>query len=190
MLQAILDCTYESFSRYDENRDMWTTIRCHCKGLLGTEDYCRSYELSERDVFNYNVEDNRLTEWKIFLDKCDPDGEDVGSNDYEGQACLRDDIENEAKVMCKRVIAYHQLEAYSLYLKDKPAELAAYREFLVSVVSTVLACIIIAMIIISHHHSVGALQSRGYCQQGAWAASDFHSTGEIRVGSSGGKCGS
>jgi len=24
--------------------------------------------------------------------------------------------------------------------------------------------------IISHHHSVGALQSRGYCQQGAWAA--------------------
>ena len=51
-------------------------------------------------------------------------------------------------------------------------------------------CILIAMIIISHHHSAGALQSRGYCQQGAWAANDFHGTGEIRVGSGGGKCGS
>ena len=112
---------------------MWMTIRSHCKGLIGTEDYCRYYELSERDVFDYDVEDNRLTEWKIFLDKCDPDGKDVGSSDYEGQAYLRDDIENEAKVMRERVIACHQLEAYSLYLKDKPTESAAYRKFLVSV---------------------------------------------------------
>ena len=92
--------------------------------------------------------------------------------------------------MRKRLIAYHQLEAYSLYLEDKPTELAAYCKFLVSVLSIVLACIIIAMIRISHHHSAGALQLQGYCQQGAWAANDFHSTGEIRVGSGGGKCGS
>ena len=81
--------------------------------------------------------------------------------------------------MHKRLIAYHQLEAYSLYLEDKPSELAAYREFLVSVLSMVLACIIIFMIIISHHHSAGALQLQGYCQQGTWAAIDAHSVGEI-----------
>ena len=95
MLQAILDCAYKSFSRYDENRDVWMTIRDHCKGLLGTED----------NLFNYDVEDNRLSEWKNFLDKFDPDYEDVGSSDYEGQAHLCDDIKNEAKVMRERLIA-------------------------------------------------------------------------------------
>ena len=104
-----------------------------------------------------------------------------------GQVFTKVDMENAELTHSKRLIAYHQLEAYSLYLEDKPAELAAYRKFLVSVFSMVLACIIIAMIIISHHHSAGALQSRGYCQQGAWAANDFHSTGEIRVGSGNGK---
>ena len=111
------------------------TIRCHCKGLLGTEDYCRYYELCERDVFDYDVEDNRLTKWKFFLDKCDPDGEDVGSSDYKGQAYLCDDIENKAKVMRERVTAYDQLKAFSLYLEDKPAQSAAYHEFLVSIYS-------------------------------------------------------
>jgi len=90
------------------------------------------------------------------------------------------------------LIAYHQLEAYSLYLEDKPSELAAYREILVSVFSMVLACIIIFMRIISHHHydSAGALQSRGYCQEGSWAANGVHGTEEIQVGSGGGKYGS
>ena len=132
-MQAILDCADESFDRYDENRDVWMTIRSRCKGLLGTEDYCRYYELSERDVFDHDVEDNRLTEWKKFLDKCDPNGKDVGSSDYEGQADLRDNIENEAKVMRERVIAYDQLKAFSSYLEDKPAQSAAYHEFLVSI---------------------------------------------------------
>jgi len=68
-----------------------------------------------------------------FLDKCDPDGKYVGSSDYEGQADLRDDIEYEAKVMRERVIAYHQLKAFALFLEDKPAQSAAYREYLVSV---------------------------------------------------------
>ena len=40
-----------------------------------------------------------------FLDKFDPNNEDVGSSDYEGQAHLRDDIKNEAKVMRERLIA-------------------------------------------------------------------------------------
>jgi len=68
-----------------------------------------------------------------FLDKFDPNNEDVGSSDYEGQAHLRDDIENETKVMCERVIVYDQLKAFSLYLEDKPAQSAAYHECLVSI---------------------------------------------------------
>jgi len=132
-LQAIPDCAYKSFSHYDENCDVWMTIRDHCNGLLGTEDYCRYHELCDREVFNYDVEDNHLREWKDFLDKFDPDYGDVGSSNYEGQAYLRDDIENEVKVMRERLIAYNQLKAFSLYLEDKPAQLAAYREFLASV---------------------------------------------------------
>ena len=80
--------------------------------------------------------------------------------------------------MRKRLIAYDQLKAYSLYLKDKPAELAAYRKFLVSIFSFVHAYFIV-VIIISHHHSAGALQSQGYCQQGAWAVIGAHGIGGI-----------
>ena len=111
------------------------TIRGHCKGLLGTEDYCRYYELCDKDVFGYDVKENCLTEWKDFLDKFDPNYKDVGSSDYEGQAYLCDDIKNEVKVMHERVIAYDQLKAFSLYLEDKPAQSAAYHEFLVSIYS-------------------------------------------------------
>jgi hypothetical protein len=45
------------------------TIRGHCEGLLGAEDYWRYRELCDKDVFNYDVEENRLTDWKILLDK-------------------------------------------------------------------------------------------------------------------------
>ncbi len=79
-----------------------------------------------------------------FLDKCDPYGEDIGSSDYDGRVNLRDDIENKAKVMRERVIAYDQLKAFTLFLEDKPAQTAAYREFLVSVVFTVLAYILLS----------------------------------------------
>ena len=93
------------------------TIRSHYKDLLCSEDYCRYYELCERDVFKYKVKDNLLSKWKKILDKFDPDYEDVGSSDYKGQANLRDAIEKEAKVMQERVIAYDQLKSFSLYLK-------------------------------------------------------------------------
>ena len=111
------------------------TIRSHCKDLLGTEDYCRYNELCDRDVFNYNVEENRLIAWKDILDKFDPNNEDVGSSNYEGQADLCDAIEKEAKVMRKRVIANDQLKAFSLYLKDKTDLSAAYHDYLVSIYS-------------------------------------------------------
>ena len=64
-----------------------------------------------------------------------PDDKDAGSSDYESQAYLRDDIENESKVMRERVIAYDQLKAFSLYLKDKADLSAAYHKFLVSIYS-------------------------------------------------------
>jgi len=133
MLQAILDCAYESFKRYNENCDVWMTIRGHCKGLLGDKDYYRYHELCDREIFNYDVEDNRLREWKDFLDKFDPYYGDVRSSDYDGQVNLHNDIKNEAKVMRERVIAHDQLKAFTLYLKGKPAQTAAYHEFLVSI---------------------------------------------------------
>ena len=111
------------------------TIRSHCKDLLGTEDYCRYYELCDRDVFKYKVEENHLSKWKEFLDKLDPDCEDVVSSNYESQANLRDAIQKEAKVMRERVIAYDQLKAFSLSLEDKPAQSAAYHDYLVSIYS-------------------------------------------------------
>ena len=55
------------------------------------------------------------------------------SSNYESQANLHDVIEIEAKVMRERVIAYDQLKAFSLYLEDKPAQSAAYHEFLMSI---------------------------------------------------------
>ena len=96
------------------------TIRGHCKGLLGTEDYFRYHELCDKDVFDYKVKENSPIEWKNLPEKFDPDDKDVGSSDYEDQACLHDDIENDVKVMRERVKAYDQLKDFSLYLEDKP----------------------------------------------------------------------
>ena len=134
-LQAILDCAEDSFSRYNENRNVWMTIRGHCEGLLGAEDYWRYHELCDKDVFDYDVEENPLTNWKNLLDKFDPDDEDVGSSDYEGQAYLCDGIKKESKVMRERVLVYDQLNAFSLYLEDKADLSAAYHKFLVSIYS-------------------------------------------------------
>ena len=124
---------------------MWLTIRSQCKDLLGTDDYWGYQELFNKDVFDKDGDENRLTEWEDLLEKFYPD-EEFQSSDYEGQANLRDDFESKSKVMRERLIAYHQLKAFSLYLEDKLTELAAYRRFLVGIFSLVLAFIIIVMI--------------------------------------------
>ncbi len=131
-LQAILNCAGDSFHHYDENCDVWMTIRSRCEDLLCAEDLRRYQELCDKYFFDYDCEENRLIDWQDLLNKFDPDDKDIGSSDYEGQSNLRDDIENKSKDMREKVIAYDQLKAFSLYLKDKPAELAAYRKFLVS----------------------------------------------------------
>ncbi len=134
-LQAILDCAEDSFGHYDENCNVWMTIRSHCEDLLGAEDFWRYQELCDKLVFDKDCEENRLTNWKNLLDKFDPDDKDIGSSDYEGQSDLRDDIENMSKDMSKKVIAYDQLKAFSLYLEDKADLSAAYHKFLVSIYS-------------------------------------------------------
>ena len=157
-LQAILDCAQASFDHYNENRYVWTNIRSHCEDLLCTNDLSRYQELCDRDVFDETGDENRRAEWEDLVKKCNPDIKDIDLNDYERQAYLRNEIEDESKDMRDKVIAYDQLKAFSLYLKDKPAESAAYHKFLVSICHFVHACNIV-MTIISHHHSAGALQS-------------------------------
>ena len=157
-LQAILDCAQASFDHYNENRDVWMNIRSHYEDLLWTEDFRRYQELCDRDVFDKAGDENCQAEWENLLKKIDSNNEDTGSSNYEGQAYLRGNIEDKLKDMRKKVIAYDQLKAFSLYLKDKPAELAAYHKFLVSIYHFVHAYNIVVTII-SHHHSVGALQS-------------------------------
>ena len=132
-MQAVLDCAHASFDHYDENRHVWATIRSRCEYLLCTDDLSRYQELCGRDVFNEADAENCQAKWENLVKKWDPDSEDINVNDYERQAYLRNEIEDESKDMRDKVIAYDQLKAYSLYLKDKPVELAAYHKFLVSI---------------------------------------------------------
>ena len=128
-LQAILNCAYASFDHFALNCDTWSLVRSCCRDLLVPEELERYQELYERDD-----DENRQSEWGDLLGMFDPDDEDIGSSDNEGQANLRDDIEIDSKVMKERIIAYHQLKAFSLYLEDKPNLTAAYCKFLVSCV--------------------------------------------------------
>jgi len=126
-LQAILDCAQASFDHYDTNRDVWMTVRNHCKYLLGADDL-----IWYRELFDKDGDKNRHSEWVVLLEKCYLDNEDIRSSDYKGQANLRNDIENISKDMWERVLAYHQLKAFSVYFKDKPAESETCHRFLVS----------------------------------------------------------
>jgi hypothetical protein len=127
--------------------------RDYCWDLLGTEELYRYQELYD----DHNNNESRQSEWANLVMKLNPNDEDIGSSVYEGRYNFEDDFEENLEVKRKRLLAYHQLEVFSLYLKDKPAESAAYCKLLVSIFSFVHAYIIV-MTIISHHHSVGALQ--------------------------------
>ena len=131
-LQAILNCAQVSFDHFELNCDVWLLVRTYCRGLLGSDELERYRELCEK-----SDDENRQSEWEELLEKFDPDDKFIDAGRYD----FVDDFEENAELTRKRLIAYHQLEAYSLYLEDKPAELAAYREFLVSVFSMVLAFI-------------------------------------------------
>ena len=104
-------------------------MRDYCKDLLGAEELERYRQVYDES----NDGESHQSEWEEFLKQFYPDDEYVSV--HEGRYDIDDDYEEKAELTCKRLIAYHQLKAYSLYLEDKPAELAAYREFLVSVYS-------------------------------------------------------
>ena len=104
-------------------------MRDYCKDLLGAEELERYRQVYDES----NDDESHQSEWEEFLKQFYPDDEYVSV--HEGRYDIDDDSEEKAELTCKRLIAYHQLKAYSLYLEDKPAELAAYREFLVSVYS-------------------------------------------------------
>ena len=118
-------------------------IRGHCKDLLGAEDFYRYQKLFNMDGFNYDREENCLGEWEAILKKLYPVDFEVGSSNHEGKIEHLDAFEDNLKVMRERLIALYQLKAFSLYLKDKPAQLEAYHQFLVSIISMVLACVLL-----------------------------------------------
>ena len=128
-MQAILNCAYASFNHYELNCDMWSLVRSCCRDLLDPEELERYQELYNRDD-----DESRQSEWESLIGMFDLDDEDIGSSDNEGQANLRDDLKIDLKTMREKTIAYHQLNAFSLYLEDKPNLTAAYRKFLVSCV--------------------------------------------------------
>jgi hypothetical protein len=157
-LQAILNWEQALFDHFELNRDGWSLVRSYCQGLLGSEELYRYQELYDK---RYDDE-NHQTNWEELLEKFDPEDRFVSVN--ESWYDIDDDNEEKEELTCKSLIAYDQLKAYSLYLKDKPDELAAYRKFLVSIFSFVHTYFIV-VVIISHPHSAGALQSQGYWQQ-------------------------
>ena len=125
-LQAILNCAQVSFDHFELNCDVWLLVRTYCRGLLGSDELERYRELCEK-----SDDENRQSEWEELLEKFDPDDKFIDAGRYD----FVDDFEENAELTRKRLIAYHQLKAYSLYLEDKPTKLAAYRKFLVSTFS-------------------------------------------------------
>jgi hypothetical protein len=135
-LQAILDCAYAFLDHYEEDLETWLMVRTACEDLLGTEAYRRYQDLSQTDGFDYDVEENRLSEWESILKKFYPDDEEVWSSDHEGEIDRLDESEINSKVMKEKVIAHHQLKAFSSFVRGQPAQVVeAYQQFLVSIFS-------------------------------------------------------
>ena len=61
-LQAILDCTHAFLNNYKEDLETWLMVRTACEDLLGTEAFRRYQSLSQTPGFDYDVEENRLSE--------------------------------------------------------------------------------------------------------------------------------
>ncbi len=135
-LQAILNCAHAFFDHYKEDRDAWMMVRTACEDLLDTKDFRRYQNLSETPGFDYHVEENRLSEWEAILEKFNPDDEEVWSSNHEGEIDRRDTFDNDSKVMKERVIAHHQLKAFSSFIRGQPAQVVeAYHQFLASIFS-------------------------------------------------------
>jgi hypothetical protein len=107
-------------------------VRIHCRDLLGAEDLERYQQLYDENTYDENLQ----SDWGDLLEKFYPEDEYVSV--YEGRYDIDDDSEEKAELTRQRLIALHQLKAFSVYIKDKPALSAAYHEFLVSKFSVLL----------------------------------------------------
>ena len=141
-LQAILDCAHAFLNHYEENLETWLMVRTACEDPLGTEAFRRYQSLSQTPGFNYNVEENCLSEWEAILDKFDPDDEEVWSSNHEGEIDRLDASKINSKVMKEKAIAHHQLKTFSSYIRGQPAQVVeAYHQFLVSIFSFFMLCV-------------------------------------------------
>ena len=61
-------------------------IRDLCEGLLGDDDLENSHELFDKDG-----DAERHSDWIDLLVKFNPNDEDIGSSNYEGQSNLHED---------------------------------------------------------------------------------------------------
>ena len=156
-LQAVIDCAHASFHHYDENRNVWTSIRNCCGDLLCTADLTRYQELCDGGVFEKTGDDNRRTKWEDLVKKCNSNNEDINSSDFEHQFSCRNKFEDKSKDMGNKLIAYDQLRVWSLYVEHKPIEMAAYCNFLVSIFFLCVQCNIV---VTSSHiiYFTGAIQ--------------------------------
>jgi hypothetical protein len=131
-LLAILNCVHALFDHFERNCDVWSLVRIHCRDLLGAEDLERYQQLYDENTYDENLQ----SDWGDLLEKFYPEDEYVSV--YEGRYDIDDDSEEKAELTRQRLIALHQLKAFSVYIKDKPALSAAYHEFLVSKFSVLL----------------------------------------------------
>ena len=115
------------------NRDVWLSVRSKCKDLLSVNDYDNFVELFNKGLFDKEGDEGRMSQWDNLLEKFYPK-EEIGSSNHKDEANLCDDFERYSEVMRERVIAHHQLKAFSMYLKDKPDMSEAYHKFLVSII--------------------------------------------------------
>ena len=133
-LQAIVDCGHASFTYYGENMQVWSEIREVCEDLLSTDSFGKFQELCDLDVFDTEGDVNLREDWGSFIDKCDPEDEEIDASDFEREIEDRNDFYESSIDERARRIAIEQLTAWSVYVDDKPLAKAAYRDFLVSIV--------------------------------------------------------
>jgi hypothetical protein len=154
-LQAVLDCTDAAIKHYSLNPARWGMVKNTCKGLLNKKEHKQYFFHHKKDG-----DDDHQDSWARLLEEINPQDWDIDSSDYKGEYQHCAEAEEWAAETRDKHIALHQLGAYSNYLQDNnnPAEVEAYRRFLVSILT--FACSI-DMAIISHFRSVGALQPRG-----------------------------
>jgi hypothetical protein len=107
-LQAILNCAEASFEHYQANPNTWNEVMETCEVLLNKQEYERYGEVHHKDG-----DDDRHDAWARLLKKFNPQDEDINSSDHKGQYELCTEAEERATDAREKLIAVHQLQAYS-----------------------------------------------------------------------------